>query len=467
MGQQGGWPLTMFLTPDGAPMFGGTYWPPTPRWGRPSFTQILHAGRRGVARQSATALTAQGAELFDHLAAMARTRRRPRSYARRPDARGEPADAPARSRPWRHRRRAQIPQRADLPLPLERTFPPRRRRGRARRCARLLDALCEGGIYDHLGGGFARYSTDAEWHVPHFEKMLYDNAQILELLALAHAETPDPALCGAGAGNLRLADRAKCSSATPPSPPRRTPTRTARKVCFSSGASTRSMPRSARTAPAFKAAYDVTPGGNWEGRNVLRRRQRPAATRRRKRRSPRARARLFALREARPKPARDDKVLADWNGLMIAALARAAAASTQPGWLVGRARRLRLCRRELARRRRAASPMPGATGASARRACSTTTRAWRAPRWRCSRRPGEPPISSGAIERAARRAGLVWRRRRQLVPHRARRRGRARRPAAPRARRRDALGRRPDGRGPGAPVPPDRRSRAGAPPPET
>ena len=55
---------------------------------------------------------------------------------------------------------------------------------------RLLDALCEGGIYDHLGGGFARYSTDAEWHVPHFEKMLYDNAQILELLAFAHAETP-------------------------------------------------------------------------------------------------------------------------------------------------------------------------------------------------------------------------------------------------------------------------------------
>ena len=56
----------------------------------------------------------------------------------------------------------------------------------------LLDALCAGGIYDHLGGGFARYSTDAEWHVPHFEKMLYDNAQILELLALAHAETPSP-----------------------------------------------------------------------------------------------------------------------------------------------------------------------------------------------------------------------------------------------------------------------------------
>ncbi len=57
---------------------------------------------------------------------------------------------------------------------------------------KLLDSLCAGGIYDHLGGGFARYSTDAEWHVPHFEKMLYDNAQILELLALAHLETPSP-----------------------------------------------------------------------------------------------------------------------------------------------------------------------------------------------------------------------------------------------------------------------------------
>ena len=70
----------------------------------------------------------------------------------------------------------------------------------------LLDALCAGGIYDHLGGGFARYSVDGEWRVPHFEKMLYDNAQILELLALAYAETPTPRLRRAGARNLRLAD---------------------------------------------------------------------------------------------------------------------------------------------------------------------------------------------------------------------------------------------------------------------
>ena len=71
-------------------------------------------------------------------------------------------------------------------------FRRKRSRQRGEAVRRLLDALCEGGIYDHLGGGFARYSTDAEWHVPHFEKMLYDNAQILELLALAHAETPAP-----------------------------------------------------------------------------------------------------------------------------------------------------------------------------------------------------------------------------------------------------------------------------------
>ena len=192
MGEQGGWPMTMFLTPDGAPFFGGTYWPPAPRWGRPSFRQVLNA---------------VDAAWRDKRAALARAKRR----ARRPSRRDSPRRLPAAtSRPPISRAPPtrccafSIPVNGGLSgapkfpnAPIFRflwsEFVPRPRRRALRGAVRaLLDALCAGGIYDHLGGGFARYSTDGEWHVPHFEKMLYDNAQILELLALASAAAPTP-----------------------------------------------------------------------------------------------------------------------------------------------------------------------------------------------------------------------------------------------------------------------------------
>ena len=156
LGEQGGWPLTMFLSPDGAPMFGGTYWPPEPRWGRPtSFTQILHAVDKAW-REKREALLAQGANLFDHLAQMAQTKRGgdllpgdltriAHQLMRQLDPvnggiGGAPKfpNAPIFRFFWsEHFRHARTPQAGS---------------GRA---AGLLDALCEGGIYDHLGGGFA------------------------------------------------------------------------------------------------------------------------------------------------------------------------------------------------------------------------------------------------------------------------------------------------------------------------
>ncbi len=133
----------------------------------------------------------------------------------------------------------------------------------------LLDALCAGGIYDHLGGGFARYSTDAEWHVPHFEKMLYDNAQILELLALAHAETPAPIYAARARETfawlmreMRVGDAfASSQDADQDGEEGLFYVWTAEEIDALLGAD----------APAFKAAYDVRRDGNWEGRNVLRR----------------------------------------------------------------------------------------------------------------------------------------------------------------------------------------------------
>ncbi len=192
LGEQGGWPLTMFLTPDGAPFFGGTYWPPAPRWGRPSFPQVLKAVDDAWRDKRAAARCEQGA------GARRPSRRAGRAAGRRrlaPDDLARAADALLRILDPVHGGIGGAPKFPNAPifrfLWSEFFRAPRRRRLREAVRA-LLDALCAGGIYDHLGGGFARYSTDAEWHVPHFEKMLYDNAQILELLALAHAATPTP-----------------------------------------------------------------------------------------------------------------------------------------------------------------------------------------------------------------------------------------------------------------------------------
>jgi uncharacterized protein YyaL (SSP411 family) len=329
LGEQGGWPLTMFLSPDGAPMFGGTYWPPEPRWGRPSFTQILHAVDKAW-REKREALLAQGANLFEHLAAMAQTKR---GDALGPDDLTRVANQLTRQLDPVNGGVGRAPKFPNAPI--FRLFWSehfRRKDAQAGEAVRrLLDALCEGGIYDHLGGGFARYSTDAEWHVPHFEKMLYDNAQILELLALAYAETPAPLYAARAQETFGWLTRemlvegggfAASQDADQDGEEGLFFVWTADEIDAALG------PESV----AFKTAYDVRPEGNWEDRNVLRRRgahgdeaaEASLAA---------SRARLFALRESRPKPGRDDKVLADWNGLMIAALARAAAVFDAPHFL--------------------------------------------------------------------------------------------------------------------------------------
>jgi uncharacterized protein len=329
LGEQGGWPLTMFLSPDGAPMFGGTYWPPEQRWGRPSFTQILHAVDKAW-REKRDALLAQGANLFDHLAEMARTKR---GVALVPDDLTRVAHQLMRQLDPVNGGVGGAPKFPNAPI--FRFFWSehfRRKDARAGDAVRrLLDALCEGGIYDHLGGGFARYSTDAEWHVPHFEKMLYDNAQILELLALAYAETPAPLYAARAYETFGWLTRemlvegggfAASQDADQDGEEGLFFVWTADEIDAALGPS----------SVAFKTAYDVSPEGNWEGRNVLRRRRAhgDAAA---EAGLAASRARLFALREARPKPGRDDKVLADWNGLMIASLVRAAAVFDAPHFL--------------------------------------------------------------------------------------------------------------------------------------
>jgi uncharacterized protein YyaL (SSP411 family) len=328
LGQQGGWPLTMFLTPDGEPMFGGTYWPPEPRWGRPSFRQVLGSvdatwrTRRNDMEQRSLTLSEHLGRLSELSPGPGVT---PADLTRIGDAllsavdpvhgglRGAPKfpNAPIFRFFWNEMFRRRDP-----------------RFGEAVRA--MLDGMNAGGIYDHLGGGYARYSTDAEWLAPHFEKMLYDNAQILELLAFVHTLWPDPIFVERAhetvawlTREMRVGDAFAASLDAD---------QDGEEGLFYVWRAEEIDATLGDAAPAFKAAYDVTPDGNWEGRTVLRRLT-PRESREAEAALAASRARLFTLRETRPKPGRDDKVLADWNGLIIAALVRGSAAFGEPAWL--------------------------------------------------------------------------------------------------------------------------------------
>ena len=203
-----------------------------------------------------------------------------------------------------------------------------------------LDRMCQGGIYDHLGGGFARYATDNEWLIPHFEKMLYDNAQLVDLLTLVWQETKSPLYAIAHRRDLRLGAARDGGPRAAASPRPTTPTAKASRASSMSGTkprSTRSWDRrrgllqAGLRRHAARATGSITPSCIATARRSLlgdAEEQRLAALR----------ARLKAVRDKRVWPGWDDKVLADWNGLMIAALANAAAVFQRDDWLAAAVR---------------------------------------------------------------------------------------------------------------------------------
>jgi uncharacterized protein YyaL (SSP411 family) len=333
MGEQGGWPLTMFVAPDGAPFWGGTYFPPEPRWGRPSFRQVLQgvseAWRTGndMVTHNTAALsrvltglsTANPGDLPTptHLDAVAAALLRL----------NDPEQGGLRGAP-------KFPNPPIFRFLWQNAF--RTGQGEGQESLHLmLRRMSQGGIYDHLGGGYARYSTDAIWLVPHFEKMLYDNAQLLELLAFAYAHRPDPLYAQRAEETVGWMLRDMTAE------------RAGGRAAFAASEDADSEGEEGKfyvwteaevdallgdRASAFKRAYDVTPAGNWEEHTILRR-VTPSGTPEEEATLARCRAVLFEARARRVRPGRDDKVLADWNGLAIAGLARAAVVFQCPEWL--------------------------------------------------------------------------------------------------------------------------------------
>jgi hypothetical protein len=331
LGEQGGWPLTMFLTPAGEPFWGGTYFPPEPRYGRPSLPQVLTAMARAY-RDDPTAVAKNAAMLKEALGrlsepeggddlSMALTDQAAARLAGSIDAvNGGFGDAP------------KFPQVPALET-LWRGW--KRGRDRALRDAVILtlDHLSQGGIYDHLGGGFARYSTDARWLAPHFEKMLYDNALLVDLLTLVWQETASPLYAervdetiGWLTREMRQPEGGFSSSLDADSNHEEGKFYVWREAEIDAVLGDR--------AARFKQFYDVTAPGNWEGKTILNRLHRIARADDATERDLAAdRAALFRVRAPRVRPGLDDKVLADWNGLAIAALADAGRVFGRADWL--------------------------------------------------------------------------------------------------------------------------------------
>jgi uncharacterized protein YyaL (SSP411 family) len=340
IGEQGGWPLTMFLTPAGEPVWGGTYFPKDARYGRPAFTDVLREVAR-LFREEPDRIDQSRRSLIGRLAERARPQGRvvigrPEldSIARRFAGLIDRTNGGLQGAP-------KFPQCSVLELLWRAGL----RTGEATYFDLVeltLDRICQGGIYDHLGGGFSRYSVDARWLVPHFEKMLYDNAQLLELLALAFARSGNPLFrrraretVGWLAREMTTAEGAFCASLDADSEGEE-----GKFYVWSYDEILRLL--GAEDGTFFAETYGATPQGNFEGHNIL---NLLNDLPRSMGRSNDAEARLAGLRQKllearaqRVRPGLDDKVLADWNGLMIAALANAGSLLGEPAWIAMAAR---------------------------------------------------------------------------------------------------------------------------------
>ena len=341
----GGWPMSVFLTPAGQPFYGGTYFPPQPRYGMPSFAQVLLAVADAY-KNKRDDLEAQAQRLTD---AIGRTG----SLSAGGGALGTGILDQASANLLQNfdeqfggfGDQPKFPQ----PMTLEFAMSQYRRGGDAdvlHIAEHTLEQMAAGGIYDHLGGGFHRYSVDRIWLVPHFEKMLYDNGQLLR--SYLHAwqingrpehrqvvdETVDYVLreMTSPEGGFYSAQDADSEGEE--------------GKFFVWTAEEIEAVLGEEEADLLGRTYGVTPGGNFEGNTILNLKRTVAEVAQEAgagvdavaARLAAARQKLFAVREERIKPERDDKVLTEWNGLMIHALA-------EVGVVLGRADALEAARK--------------------------------------------------------------------------------------------------------------------------
>lgn len=328
---QGGWPMSVFLTPDGKPFFGGTYWPPAPQYGRAGFPQVLQSvweawqNKRSQIDEQAGRLTAAlieeaarkgdqqaiSEELFEHAA--------PSIQRHADSSNGGFGRAPKFPHPF------------DLRV-LLRSWKRFQNEEALNHVVLTLDKMRQGGIYDHLGGGFHRYSTDAVWLVPHFEKMLYDNALLVPVYLEAYQATGEERFAQTVRETLDYVLREMTQPEGGFYSTQDADSEGEEGKFFVWTAAEIEDHLGKDRAEIFNACYDVQPGGNWEGNTIL---NLPRSLEESagmlgleeevlKDFVAKCRAELFEVRKKRIAPGRDDKVLVSWNGLMMTAMAMAA-----------------------------------------------------------------------------------------------------------------------------------------------
>ncbi|WP_417515752.1 thioredoxin domain-containing protein [Minwuia sp.] len=334
LGEQGGWPLTMFLAPDGRPFWGGTYFPPTARYGRPGFTEILRKIRSVYDEDRETILKNAGT-ITANLKQNAQLKQADSRPDITPNVLDQVGDRLLQEMDPEMGGIGSAPKFPQVPV-LEVLWRRHLRTGDVNARHAVLNTLVrmsQGGIYDHLGGGFARYSVDAEWLVPHFEKMLYDNSALMMLMSQVWRRERLPIL------EQRVAETVAWLQ---------------REMIAENGAFASTLDADSEgvegkfyvwskaeveevlgeDAALFCAHYDITDDGNFEGANIPNRRLYPdlmdievetqLAV---------SREKLLTRRADRIRPGWDDKVLADWNGMMIAAMTEAGLTFGRPDWI--------------------------------------------------------------------------------------------------------------------------------------
>ena len=313
----GGWPMTMFLAPDGTPFYGGTYFPPEDAHGMPAFRKVLGAVSDSWRNRQAE-IKAQGGKLVEHIRNLSR-----------PSPSKEPLTSTLLTGAFTNiganydsefggfGAAPKFPQGPVLEFML-RGVPKDKEVDDMMRVT--LELMARGGIYDQVGGGFHRYSVDRTWLVPHFEKMLYDNAQLARIYTRAWQIWKEPFHRRIAKETLNYLMRDMRDEAGG---------FYSSEDADSEGVEGKfyvwDFEELDALAPSAKEYYGVTRGGNFEGKNILTalKGDPPEVER----------ARLFEAREKRIRPARDEKILTSWNGLTISALAEAGAAFDDPSLL--------------------------------------------------------------------------------------------------------------------------------------
>ncbi len=342
MTRQGGWPMTVFLTPDLKPFYGGTYYPPTDRYGRPGFPKVMHAVAEAFSGQN-TQVLQQADQITAHLAQMSNVvdphhhelteelmNNAFQNYRSQFDSHhggfgNAPKFPPSMGLPfllryWHHSGNANALEMVEL----------------------TLEKMARGGMYDQLGGGFHRYSTDAHWLVPHFEKMLYDNAQLVVAYFEAYQATQKPFYRDIATETLDYVIREMYDAENGGF--------YSTQDADSEGVEGKFFvwePNDVEdiigeeNAKIFCEYYDITPQGNFEGENILNVQAPPDILARKLRMDlgeleallADGKQKLFEAREKRIKPGLDDKILTSWNGIMIRGMAMGYQLTGKPEYL--------------------------------------------------------------------------------------------------------------------------------------